>query len=49
MFSMLFLSMFVFLPIFEIHGPEMQCSESSQISISHKFIFGQFEAISFNV
>ena len=35
--------------IFNIHGRKMRFSESSQISMSEKSIFGQFEVIFLNV
>ena len=35
--------------IFNIHGRKMRFSESSQISMSEKSIFGQFEVIFLNL
>ena len=42
-------NVYFFIVIFNIHGRKMRFSESSQISMSEKSIFGHFEVIFFNV
>ena len=42
-------SVYFVIVIFNIHGPKMRFSESSQNSISEKSIFGHFEVIFLNV
>ena len=44
-FNLIFGNVYFVIVIFNIHGQKMRFSESSQISISEKSIFGQFEVI----
>ena len=48
-FNFIFDNEYSLLVISKIHGRKMQFSASSQIAVSEKSIFGQFEVISLNV
>ena len=48
-FNVVFGNVYFVIVIFNIHGQKMQFLESTQISLSEKSIFGQFEVIFFHV
>ena len=49
LFNVIFDNVYFVAVIFNIHGRKMRFSESSQIFVSEKSIFGHFEVIFLNI